>query len=571
MKIRFALSLIVVTLCASRAAFAAPTCPIIYGIVDIQKTNKLFLYFPASDDNTYPEFGIGQLLTSPARKFDPTELTSYTGTAAALRDRTTDVVVDDYCEFNVKVMQTTTAPSRKFARRNTVAIGTDADPTGTGTFGLAQTSDLNDATAVDFARVWAGTYQVEYGFAGLELSGKNSTLDRWARALGGTAAHEGGHSFGEAHPDGFNLAPGEDVLTHHLMAPGSVFSGEDRAGFRRHFSDHEYAILASNVGLSIQTMWNWDFINRNAQTGEKLRLTFLSPEQSLILSWSYSGGLSPWINPAVSGPFGTRVFNGKTYNKYTLTWSTAQAWQNGAPGKVPGGTAFHIGATFSGVDFTQPPPIIITDIALLDGSNNTLALHPRFLSYDSGVLDQARGTLDLRFFNVAAQSMVLQNVVVRDLPRVLSLNQMVVGGRMEDAFGLPFRPFPQGGIREVLVRPTPVQPGETLTVPVAKLGQRRYIDEVITQNDCDTQDRLRGRDTRRCVPGRNVSLFPGTTMYVTAQIVDPRARYWDRIKKKYVTGPLTSTLFYQVAGRHLRGDPPNNQIYPKKRGFGYGD
>jgi hypothetical protein len=541
-------------LSAARAASAAPTCYINYGGAENAKPNRLYLYFPASNDATYPEFGFSGLTTSPAHKFDPTELTSYTGSAADLRNRITDVVVDDYCEFDVHVEQTTSAPPATFARRNTVAIGTDTDPTASGTFGLAQNVDTGDLIPVDFARVWAGTYQTLYGGSGGALNGANSTLDRWARSIGGTAAHEGGHNFGESHGDGLILGPGEDVLTHHIMASGTHFSGEDRAGYRRHFSDHEYSILASNVGLAIQTVWNWDFVNPNAQTGVKLRISILSPLPSLIVSWFYNGNRSPWINPAVAGPSGTQVFKGTTYNKYTLTWSAGQPWINGSPGQVPGGTQFHVGAGFSSVDFNAPDPIIITDVALLDGSDNPLPLHPRFASYDAGSVDQADGAFNVHFFNVAAQNLIVQNVVVQDLPRVLSLNQMVVGGRMVDPRGRPFRPFSEG-VRRLFTQPTYLKRGAVLNVPVARLNQRRYIDEVVDERACNSQDRLKGADTAKCTPGRNVALFPSTTTYITAQVVDPQAKHWDPQRKRYVIGPLASTLFYQIAGRHLPGDP----------------
>ncbi len=144
---------------AALPAVAAPTCPISYGGADDQKPNKLYLYFPGADDASYPNFGAN---TSPAHRFDVTELPNYTGTVGDLRNAVTDVASDDYCEFNVQVRQTTTGPPTTFVRRNTVAVGTDAFVTACGTddtWGLAQNVDTGDATAVDFARVWAGTYQ----------------------------------------------------------------------------------------------------------------------------------------------------------------------------------------------------------------------------------------------------------------------------------------------------------------------------------------------------------------------------------------------------------------------------
>ncbi len=70
-------------LLAVLSALAQSTCPINYGGADNAKPNKLYLYFPAAADNTYPEFGIGGLTTSPAAAFDTANLTSYTGNAVA--------------------------------------------------------------------------------------------------------------------------------------------------------------------------------------------------------------------------------------------------------------------------------------------------------------------------------------------------------------------------------------------------------------------------------------------------------------------------------------------------------
>ena len=532
-------------------ALGQGTCPISYGTADDAKPNKLYLYFPAADDATYPEFGVSGLVTSPAHRFDVGDLTSYTGTAADLRNAVFQVVVDDYCEFNVQVRQTTTAPPATFARRNTVAIGTDsAGACGGETWGLAQAVDTGDPTAVDFARVWAGSYQNCAGGAGGALNGASSTVERWARSIGGTAAHEGGHNYGLSHNDGLPLAAGEDPLVHHIMASGSHFSYADRAGYRRHFSDHEYAVLASNVGLSIQTMWNWDLVNPNAQTGYRLRMEFLSTQPSLILSWSYSGTSSPWVNPTVTGPSGTTTFKGTTYNRYQIEWSTGQAWAHGASGQVPGGERFHVGATFSAVNFSAPDAIIITNVELLDSGGSPLALRPRLPGFDAGTVDAADGTLNLRMFNFGPEPLTVQNVVIRELPRVLSLEQMVPGGRLVDPYGTPVIPWREGVRRiDKTMRIAPKE-GE-LKIPLARLGQKRHIYEVVDEKTCDErQDRMKGPDTAKCRPGVGVDLFPATTVYVTATVVNPKAKYWDRGRKRYVTGPLASQLFYQIAGRH---------------------
>jgi hypothetical protein len=118
------------------AAIAAPQCYTSYGGT---KPNKLYLYFPPASDPSYPEFGtpIGAPATSPAHAFNTADLTSYTGTAADLRNGIYDVVADDYCEFNVQVIQTTTAPPATFPNRNTIAVTTDNGTAAGGLFGLA--------------------------------------------------------------------------------------------------------------------------------------------------------------------------------------------------------------------------------------------------------------------------------------------------------------------------------------------------------------------------------------------------------------------------------------------------
>ena len=88
---------------AAGGAVAAPTCPLSYGATDAAKSHKLYLYFPSADDATYPFSG-------PALHFDVAQLDSSIGTTAALRDRVQAVVSDDFCEFNVQVLQSTTSP-----------------------------------------------------------------------------------------------------------------------------------------------------------------------------------------------------------------------------------------------------------------------------------------------------------------------------------------------------------------------------------------------------------------------------------------------------------------------------
>lgn len=63
-------------------------------------------------------------------------------------------------------------------------------------------------------------------------------------------------------------------------------------------------------------------------------------------------------------------------------------------------------------------------------------------------------------------------------------------------------------------------------------------------------DSAAGPDSAACKPDWNVGLFPATTLYLTARVVQPNARQWDPRRKRYVRKDLVSRVFYQVGGIH---------------------
>jgi hypothetical protein len=541
-----AVAVAAIALALPAGASAAAQCPISYGATDDAKPNKLYLQYSAAADPSFPEYGGPGYETSPLDPFDVSLLSSYGGTAAQLMGAVTDVVVDDYCEFNVQVRTTTSTPPTTFARREIVGIGTDDN--STGRWGRADLTDVGDPTPVGYGRVWAGRYQNGSGGPGGALNGVNSTTQRWANAIGGTAAHEAGHGYGLVHNT--TLAPGEDAFTRHIMPAGSDVNDEQRAGYRRHFSDNDFSILASNVGLSIQTMHNWDLVNPNSSPGHRFRLTFLSPQPSMLMTWAYEDSLSPWINPTVSA-FGTQAFKGTTYNRYRMTWSTGQGWSGGPSGQVPAGGDFHIGATFSGVNFNQPDPIIITNSELLDADGDPLPLKPRLPGYDSGSLDPSNGLMVMAFTNFFSDSMTLRNVVIRQLPRVMSINSMLPRARIKDPFGERFSPWPNGTKRMLTKGRRLRGKRKSLEIEVARLRARRHVLEFVP-GGCGDSDAPRGvDDSSVCNSGFNASLFPATTVLVTADVVTPRAKVWDRGRKRFVRRSLTSRIYYQFGGRRI--------------------
>ncbi len=569
---------------AASAAYAAPTCPLSYGSTDSAKSNKFYLYFPTADDATFPAYTAN---ASPARAFDVAGLDPGIGTTAALRDRIYDVVADDYCEFNVQVLQTTTNPATLAmppARRVTLAVGSD-DPGGG--WGQAQEVDIGDTINIDFARVWAGRYVTCEGgnlmggcSATGALTGANSTLDRWAQAIGGTAAHEGGHTYGLSHSDddpntgvcgelGPAPTPGEDAFNRHMMPKGCNLTGEDRAGYRRHVSNRTYGLLATNVGLSIQTMHNWDLMNPNAATATSLAIDFLSALPAVTISWSYTGSLSPWHNPTVTGPSGTAVFKGTTYNRYRITWSSGNpSWGGGMPGVLPGGAAFHIGATFTGVDFNAPDPIIIQNVTLFDAMSTALALHPRLPIYDAGTVDAADGTFAVNFFNPPGGALILQEAVVLHLPRPAAIESMVGSGRPVTFDKLPIRPW-------TVRKCERGQSRESIRCVIGNVSDKPYVRVAHRVGEKNVYDCSRGvpkgdrpRDTAALddyegpiCAGTNRDPFPSTTVYIIAKFIDPKAKHYDWKTKEEVVGPVESRVYYQFAGiRDLRRFVKDRQL-----------
>jgi hypothetical protein len=553
----------------TRPGWSAPACPL-DPVASAAKSHKLFLYFPTVSDATFPNYSPG---VSPAKPFDVADLDPGIGSTNKLRNRIFDVVTDDYCEFNVEVQQTTTNPDTLIsppARRTTVAIGSDNN----AAWGVAQEVDLGDKVNVDFARAWAGTYVNCEGGNGVSgcspagaLTGANSTLDRWAEAIGGTAAHEAGHTYGLLHSDdntptacggepGQGPRPGEDSFKQHLMPSGCNLTGEERAGYRRHISDRAFGLLATNVGLAVETMHNWDLVNPNAASASSLTIDFLSPKSSLTTSWTYSDPPTPWINPVVSAPLGTAVWQGKTFNRFRITWSQANPSWPSTPGVLPGGADFHIGATFTGVDFNQPEPIIIQNITLFDAAAKPLALHPRLPMYDSGTLDPATGDFVIHIYPMLLNpELILQEAVVYQLPRVASIQSMYGEGKPLSFDGQPITPWSASRCE------TSANGDGTVSCKLGNLADRPHVEVTHRVGEPGVYDCSRGvphigrgdsplsfDDEGPVCAGTSRDPFPSATVYVIATFVDPKAEHWDARKQAMVIGPVTSKVFYQFAG-----------------------
>jgi hypothetical protein len=597
----------------ARAATQTNLGPCLDPSINKAKTHKLFLYFPTTADDSFPDFPNpgGNGVVSPAAKFDPNSFDIQHGSPQLLTDQIKQVVTDDYCEFNVQVFATTDNPDQGQMPppiRTTVAIGSDTSvrcQNGNCSYpeygvsctipGVDKMPPTACSNGVNYARVWAGEYTQFEGYVGGvgkstgALAGANSDIARWAEAIGGSAAHEAGHTYGLQHTDddptslndpsmcGMNDAmdprEGPTTFHQHLMPAGCYLTPDDRAA-HRFFSDQDYGVLASRVGLSVATMHVWTFINPNKEQAVSLTIDFLSQANSISVSWPSNNGGNPWINPTLIGPNGTTTFagDGQSYNVYRLTWSQPNPdWKFGS-GMVDGGEQFSLGTSFFEGDVNQPHPEIITDVSLYDAAGKMLALHPRIAGYDGGAVDWPFRQFVINFFApLDAPQLQLAGAKIFQLPRLADIESLIgegapftrderpivpwsssqcgsapIGGglscvitsldqppHVQQVFrfgqpnvhlcGLPTEPFPN-----VQVQPAP--PPSTSALPAAN-------------NDAGPPDLEGG-----ICAGADYDPYPSAVVYLIATFVDPNAQHYDPASRAYVVGPVASKLYYQFAG-----------------------
>jgi hypothetical protein len=435
-----------------------------------------------------------------------------------------------------------------------VAIGADTDAS---LFGVAEAVDTGDADVVDHARVFGGSYGV---FCSAELSGASNTLDRWALGIGGTAAHEAGHNYGLSHSAVVHT--GEDAFTNHIMPAGPSMPCTDRVSQRRHFSDQDFGILANNVGLTLQSLANWDFVNPNSATASRLRMEVLSHSATLTPVSVYLGSLSPWNAPSVVAS-GTRTYKGSSFNRFFVTWQSAKGWASpnqagSTAGQVRGAEQFHIGTHFAQADILNTSDaVVIVDATLLNAAGTALPLHPRVPTFDTGTL-ASDGTFTLGLANLAAANLVLRNWRGFVLPRPAHIDSMLFD--------------PTGGVKLFDIQQEPITPWRQLQLPTAvelpagstdKPGEARFVLGNLLKEGHNVRIKFRGTANGDATVGAQevnpdvrgalaTDPFPGASVFLEGDLVEPGALQWDADKKTFVNKDLVTHVFLQVAGKRAK-------------------
>jgi hypothetical protein len=203
-------------------------------------------------------------------------------------------------------------------------------------------------------------------------------------------------------------------------------------------------------------------------------------------------------------------------------------------------------------------------------------------SYDAGTVD-ATGNFVLNFFAPAeAPQLRLAGTTILQLPQLATIDALVAEGRPFTRDRRPIRPWTgtkcaprtlEKGARCVIARVTQrphvlvtarigqpgvvdcrrgVPPGPRAPQPRDSTDRPDYEGPVVKPPDSRAGPGVRDSADRPdfegpICAGTQRDPFPSAVVYVIASFVDPNARHYDRVKGAYVTGPLTSKLYYQFA------------------------
>jgi hypothetical protein len=253
------------------------------------------------------------------------------------------------------------------------------------------------------------------------------------------------------------------------------------------------------------------------------------------------------------------VFKGTVYNRFLVTWSTPEAWTSATPGNLPGvvrgGEEFHVGASFFEEDILNTSTqVVISDATLISGGV-ALPLHPRVPTFNSGTLG-ADGSFRFTLANLAAVNLLLRNLQAWVLPRQIDIQSMIVNaaGQIDlfDVQGQPVVPWRTVQLPAVTELPagSPEQPAEASFVigNLFKDGHNVHVRTSSTQRDAVGLGEVNP-------PVNNALLtdpYPGASVLVTGDLVEPGAVQWDPVQQTYVAQELVTHVYLQMAGKRAK-------------------
>jgi hypothetical protein len=233
---------------------------------------------------------------------------------------------------------------------------------------------------------------------------------------------------------------------------------------------------------------------------------------------------------------------------FKLTFNTAKSWCCGSDGIVGAGKNFHVGASFK-----ETKPVIVYEATLKDNNGNDLTLHPRTVGFNTGAADMASGDFELSLFNTDPEAglLIIEDMRVLFLPRLMYIDSMLADAKMLDYRGIEVLPYQTENLK-IIGEQLPYKLGDQFSFKLSNLADPRHVDITYDATGCvkgfkPPTDVDKG-EIEYCPDGTVLSLFPATSVYIMALVVDPDAEYFDPESGELVNGRLASWVFYQFAG-----------------------
>jgi hypothetical protein len=258
---------------------------------------------------------------------------------------------------------------------------------------------------------------------------------------------------------------------------------------------------------------------------------------------------------------GTQMFKGTSYHRYLVRWDAPKAWASpnipgSVAGNVRGGEKFHVGTHFAEENILNTTnQVVIADAVLLNSGGTALALHPRVPSYGTGTLSPS-GFFNFNFENLINANLVLKNLQAFVLPRPLHIDALVFN--------------PAGGINFFDVQGEKVQPwrqvqlASEMELPAGSADKPGHAEFTIgnllrdgrnvrVKTNADTRDALGASEVNKPNIGTLLTdPFPGASVLITGQLVEPGATQWDPEQQIYVSMDLVTNVFVQINGQRAK-------------------
>ena len=490
------------------------------------------LYLDFGPYSSFPEYSprteLG-IYTSPLVAFDATELDAFffSGQRQEIIDRVAEIVEEDYWDFDLAV-STEVPPYGHYQH-----IGIDhtvasyympALDDWNYLFGMSDSIE-NDPDDNDFGRVWAGAF----GAWDEAWQGTNSTVERWARTIGETAAHEAGHNYGLVHPDYY-------ADPNHIMTTDMDITPEERATLDRYWKWNNYNHLMGVLGPRAPMSMSMSFPNDTTSRIRELHGRLHSRHDILDLEpISAGGGFGPL-------PFDTvKIIElGKDANYDDGSWYEYEVRWTGGAG-VYSGQEGRLAAAFG-----QDADFVFDSVVPYDGQGNPVALNLPLVSCTTGALD-ANDSFSIPLTNHGQADLTIENFCLRAMPYMIDMASM--NPQYQNEFLTTFGILIAASDEITAGEPVVLEAGKTVEFALGNYDA--WMQQAI--DSFDTGENMLEDDVFLNLPHGTIlpefwSIFPSAYLYLTFDVVLPDQMLWDAGAGKYIEGDLVTTMYVQTSG-----------------------